>query len=43
MIEIIAVNENIKASTYVVEKENQYQVIGVNTREELSELEKMVA
>lgn len=42
MIEIIAVNENIKASTYVVEKENQYQVIGVNTREELSELEQMV-
>lgn len=42
IIEIIKTNEHIVIDTFVVPQEIQYQIIGVNTSEQLIELEKLM-
>lgn len=42
IIEIIKKNENINIDLYNISKENHYQIMGINTREQLLELEKLI-
>lgn len=42
IIEIIQNNENIKVDTFMIIKEKQYQIVGVNTPEQLLQLERLI-
>jgi len=42
IIEIIKTNEDINIDLYNISKENHYQIMGINTREQLLELERLI-
>lgn len=42
IIEIIKKNENINIDLYNISKERQYEIIGVNTKQQLIDLEKLI-
>jgi UDP-N-acetylglucosamine diphosphorylase/glucosamine-1-phosphate N-acetyltransferase len=43
IVKIIKDKTNIKINTYIIEKELEYQIYGINTKDELLNLEKMYA
>jgi UDP-N-acetylglucosamine diphosphorylase/glucosamine-1-phosphate N-acetyltransferase len=43
IIEIIKINENINIDLYNISKEKHHEIIGINTKEQLLELEKLVS
>ena len=42
IIEIIKTNEDINIDLYNISKENHYQIMGINTKEQLIELERLI-